>query len=182
MKFDRAELELDPIDLRILGLLQENCKKPLAAIGKKVGLTASSVMERIHKLENADVICSYTALLNARALGKDVTAFIGVSVSQTRGVAALQRALEHEDDVLECHHITGEHTLMLKVKTENTESLERLIDTIREHDGVSRTETMVVLSTHTERVGLALNATGSGTLRPRRRRNGGRQRGGESEA
>lgn len=177
MKFDRAELELDPIDLRILGLLQENCKKPLAAIGEKVGLTASSVMERIHKLENADVIRGYTALLNARALGKDVTAFIGVSVTRTPEVAALQRAIEREEDVLECHHITGEHTLMLKVKTENTETLERLIETIRELEGVSRTETMVVLSTHTERVRLALDAAGAAT-----RRRGRRKRGGERDS
>ena len=50
MKFDPSEHQLDAIDLRILDLLQENCKQPLAAIGEKVGLTASSVMERIHKL------------------------------------------------------------------------------------------------------------------------------------
>jgi Lrp/AsnC family transcriptional regulator, leucine-responsive regulatory protein len=55
------------------------------------------------------------------------------------------------DDVLECHHVTGQHTLMLKVKTENTSSLERLISAIRSIEGVARTETMVVLSTHTER-------------------------------
>ena len=60
------------------------------------------------------------------------------------------------DDVLECHHVTGEHTLLLKVKTNNTASLESLISTIRFIEGVSRTETMVVLSTHIERVTVAL--------------------------
>ena len=53
--------------------------------------------------------------------------------------------------MLECHHVTGEHTLLLKVKTDNTSSLEELISTIRSIEGVTRTETMVVLSTHTER-------------------------------
>jgi Lrp/AsnC family leucine-responsive transcriptional regulator len=175
MKFDRAELDLDPIDLQILDLLQENCKRPLTAIGEKVGLTASSVMERIHKLENADVILGYTALLDARALGKAVSAFIGVSVRHPRAVAALQHAIDREEDVLECHHVTGEHTLMLKVKTESTETLEQLIDAIRSMEGVSRTETMVVLSTHTERVRLPLDALGAtGAAAPRRgRRNGG---------
>ena len=47
--------------------------------------------------------------------------------------------------------MTGAHTLMLKVKTDDTETLERLIDSLREIEGVTRTETMVVLSTHTER-------------------------------
>ncbi len=72
------------------------------------------------------------------------------------------------DEVLECHHVTGGYTLMLKVKTRNTESLERLIDSVRGVDGVSRTETMVVLSTHTERSRIALEADDGFPERPRR--------------
>ena len=56
--------------------LQQNCKRPLAAIGEEVGLSASSVMERIHKLEAAGVIRGDAALLDARRLGLDVAAFI----------------------------------------------------------------------------------------------------------
>ncbi len=79
-------------------------------------------------------------------------------------------------DVLECHHVTGEHTLLLKVKTANTSSLERLISQIRSLDGVTRTETMIVLSTHTERVQLALHPAEPAPAQPgkRARRNGER--------
>jgi Lrp/AsnC family leucine-responsive transcriptional regulator len=164
---------LDATDLHILDLLQENCKRPLAAIGEKVGLTAPSVMERIHKLEEAGVIRSYVALLDGRALGKDVTAFIGVSTSHAKATASILRAVAQQGDVLECHHVTGGHSLMLKVKTQSTETLEHLIDWLREIDGVTRTETMVVLSTHTERTRIALPAT-EGELRPRRQRRGRR--------
>ena len=55
MKFSRTVLEFDATDQAILDLLQENCKQPLAAIGEKVGLSAPSVVERIHKLEEAGV-------------------------------------------------------------------------------------------------------------------------------
>jgi hypothetical protein len=58
--------------------------------------------------------------------------------------------------VLECHHVTGQHTLLLKVKTKNTATLEGLIQKIRSIEGVIRTETMVVLSTHTERTQVTL--------------------------
>ena len=58
--------------------------------------------------------------------------------------------------MLECHHVTGEHTVLLKVKTHNTASLEQLIRTIRLIEGVMRTETMVVLSTHTERTQISV--------------------------
>ena len=119
MKFDPSEHQLDAIDLRILDLLQENCKQPLAAIGEKVGLTASSVMERIHKLEQAGVITGYAAQVDARRLGKDVSAFIGVSINHPQAISAFEREIGPIADVLECHHVTGDHTLLLKVKTEN---------------------------------------------------------------
>jgi Lrp/AsnC family leucine-responsive transcriptional regulator len=80
-----------------------------------------------------------------------VTAFIGVSIAHPKTISLFEESVALLDDVLECHHVTGQHTLMMKVKTENTSSLERLISAIRSIEGVARTETMVVLSTHTER-------------------------------
>jgi Lrp/AsnC family leucine-responsive transcriptional regulator len=173
MRTDRpeAELELDATDLRILDLLQENCKRPLAAIGEKVGLSAPAVTERIHKLEQAGVITGYVALLDGRSLGLDVTAFIGVSIGHPRLIDAFEREIEGLDDVLECHHVTGGPTLMLKAKTENTETLEELIDRVRSIEGVTRTETMIVLSTRAERVRIPLIGADAATpRRPRRNR------------
>ena len=164
--------EFDAVDREILELLQHNCKQPLAAIGEKVGLSAPSVVERIHKLEQAGVITDYVALLDARRLGKDVTAFIGVSTAQPRAIGAVEREISAIDDVLECHHVTGAHTLMLKVKTQNTETLEKVIDTIRSIDDVTRTETNVVLSTHAERPHISLQTSREFDARPGRRSGG----------
>jgi Lrp/AsnC family leucine-responsive transcriptional regulator len=75
-----------------------------------------------------------------------------------RAFEPFEKEVEHAADVLECHHVTGQHTLMLKIKTESTETLEQLIDQIRRIEGVTRTETMVVLSTHTERTRIAVDA------------------------
>jgi Lrp/AsnC family leucine-responsive transcriptional regulator len=174
MKFNRDEPELDPTDVSILELLQENCKQPLAAIGEKVGLSAPAVVERIHKLEEAGVILGYAAILDARRVGKDVTAFIGVSTSRADAIRAVENAVLGLDEVLECHHVTGAHTLMLKVKTRNTETLERLIERVRALDGVVRTETIVVLSTHAERTRIALEPDVDAELR--RRAGGARPR------
>ena len=58
--------------------------------------------------------------------------------------------------VQECHHVTGQHTLLLKVKVDNTSALEELIRKLRSIEGVTRTETSVVLSTHTEGLWLDL--------------------------
>lgn len=167
MKFSRSSPEFDATDQAILDLLQENCKQPLAAIGEKVGLSAPAVLDRIHKLEEAGVIRAYTALLDARQLGLDVAAFIGVSTDRPGAVHGIEAAVSAMDEVLECHHVTGAHTLMLKVKTQNTETLEDLIDRVRSLEGVSRTETMVVLSTHIERARITLPPEVS-AARPRR--------------
>src|SRR5574337_1590826 len=119
MKFGHEESEFDQIDLQILGLLQENCKLPLAKIGERVGLSAPSVIERVKKLEDSGVITGYRAILNARRLGKDVTAFIGVSISHPRFIADFEREIAQLEEVLECHHVTGRHTLLVKVKAAN---------------------------------------------------------------
>jgi len=157
MKLGIDNPELDGIDLHILTALQEHCRTSLAKLAEQVGLSAPSVMERLKKLEDSGVITGYHATVDAKRLGKDITAFIGVSVNHPNMLEEFERAVEILSDVLECHHVTGLHTLLLKVKTDNTSSLERLISAIRSIAGVERTETMVVLSTHTERVQIPIN-------------------------
>ena len=176
MKFNSISPEFDAVDREILELLQTNCKQPLAAIGEKVGLSAPAVVERIHKLEEAGVITAYVALLDARRVGKDVIAFIGVSTDHPRAIGSLEQQVVAIEDVLECHHVTGVHTLMLKVKTHSTETLEHLIDRVRMLDGVTRTETTVVLSTHAERSRLPLGRSEEFDARPARRSGGNRNR------
>ncbi|MGH7821362.1 MAG: Lrp/AsnC family transcriptional regulator [Candidatus Binatia bacterium] len=179
MKFGNAELELDEIDLGILSILQDNCRVSLAKIGEQVGLSAPSVVERVKKLEDGGVIRSYHAILDSRALGMDVTAFIGVSINHPRAIDGFESQIDAIEGVLECHHVTGAHTLLLKVKTHNTSTLESLISRIRSIEGVEKTETMVVLSTHSERTELALPSPepatpvgAAATLDKKSRRNG----------
>jgi len=147
---------IDEIDRQLLDELQSDCKRSLKEIGAAVGLSAPSVMERVRKLENAGIIKGYHALLDARTLGLDISAFIGVSISDPELLSAFENWVDSVAQVLECHHVTGGFTLVLKVKTANTEALEQLISRIRSMDGVAGTETMVVLSTHTERAEIPL--------------------------
>ncbi|HVN88915.1 MAG TPA: Lrp/AsnC family transcriptional regulator [Candidatus Binataceae bacterium] len=151
MKSGSEAFEPDAIDLQIIDALQEHGRIPHAKLADQVGLSAPSVIERVKKLEDSGIITGYHASVDARKLGKDVTAFIGVSIGHPRSITQFEEALARMPDVLECHHVTGGHTVLLKVKTHNTASLEELIGLIRLIEGVTRTETMVVLSTHIER-------------------------------
>jgi Lrp/AsnC family leucine-responsive transcriptional regulator len=183
MRFgDHAGLELDDIDLHILELVQEDCRTSLARLGEQVGLSAPAVLERMKKLEAAGIVTAYRAIVDGRRLGLDITAFIGVIISHPTLIGDFERQVVALPDVLECHHVTGEYTLLLKVKTRNTSSLEQLISQIRSLDGVARTETMVVLSTHTERVQVALRPRPSApaAAAKRTRRNGERAQAGRA--
>src|SRR4051794_2872622 len=117
MRQKRDQRGLDDIDRRILEVLQADCKVALAKVGEQVGLSAPSVVERVRKLENEGFIKGYHARLDARRLGLDVSAFISVWTAHARAIKEVEQSLKEIDfeDVLECHHVTGDPTLLLKV-------------------------------------------------------------------
>jgi Lrp/AsnC family leucine-responsive transcriptional regulator len=149
---------LDKIDLKILYILQNDGRRRLADIAEEVDLSAPAVMERVKKLEAGGVIRGYQALVDGKKVGKDITAFIGVSVGNQRDIDKFAAQMMRYADVLECHHVTGEESFVLKVKAANTAALEKLLGDIRSVEGVTRTVTKVVLSTAKEGLTLDLDA------------------------
>jgi Lrp/AsnC family leucine-responsive transcriptional regulator len=141
---------IDQIDSKILYILQNQGRSRLADIADEVELSAPAVLERVKKLEVSGVIKGYHALLDGKKVGKDITAFIGVSIGNQRDIDKFATQMLRNPDVLECHHITGDESFILKVKSANTTSLERLLGEIRSVEGVTRTVTRVVLSTAKE--------------------------------
>jgi Lrp/AsnC family transcriptional regulator, leucine-responsive regulatory protein len=161
---------LDEIDRRLLDELQGDCKLSLQALGEIVDLSAPAVLDRVRKLEQAGVITGYHAIIDGKRVGLDITAFIGVSINYPKDIDRFLEHLAAKPEVLECHHITGGHTLLLKIKTEDTASLEKLISSLRWIEGVTRTETMVVLSTATEHGKVPLPAVSEDVIElPKRR-------------
>ena len=148
---------LDQIDLKILFILQNSGRCRLADIADQVELSAPAVMERVKKLEVGGVIKGYQAILDGKKVGKDITAFIGVSVGNQRDMEKFAAQMLQHLEVLECHHVTGDESFILKVKSANTGSLEKLLGEIRSVEGVTRTVTKVVLSTAKESQALDLD-------------------------
>ena len=114
-------------------------------------------MERVKKLEASGVIKGYQALIDGKKVGKDITAFIGVSIGNQRDIDQFANQMLSCADVMECHHVTGDESFILKVKAANTAALEKLLAQIRSVDGVTRTVTKIVLSTAKESQLLDLN-------------------------
>jgi len=141
---------LDPIDLKILALLEKNARLSNQAIGEAVGLTSSSVFERVKKLEKKGVIRGYAAVIDPAAVGRPITAFIRLMIGAQRGQRTVADTCRDEPEVLECHHVAGEDCYILKVRTDTPQGLERLVERFRRESEVQRSVTSIVFSTAKE--------------------------------
>jgi len=136
---------LDERDLAIVAALQDDARATYADIGHRVGLSPSSVHERVRKLEQSGAIRAYRAELDPRALGLDVTALIAVTPLDPSQPDDLPERVEQFPEVTDCYSVAGEANYILKARVRNPERLEDLIRRLRERGGV-QTRTTVVLS------------------------------------
>jgi Lrp/AsnC family leucine-responsive transcriptional regulator len=140
-------MTFDTIDYKLLDMLQHDARMTQLEMAAEVGLSQPAVAERMRKLEQEGIITGYSARVDGKKLGKDITAFIGVRIEHPKYNAGFGKKVLSIPDVLECHRITGPDSYLLKVVTEDTESLDRLIsDLLRHIPGVTRTLTTVVTS------------------------------------
>lgn len=133
---------IDTIDIQILNLLKENARTSLKDLSSEVHLTTPALSARIDKLENAGIINGYHADVDLEKLGYKIKAYIHISVlpeEQRKFYDFIQK----KDCVLECDHITGPFSMILKVVFPSTSDLDTFIGELQEF---GRTETQVVFS------------------------------------
>lgn len=136
---------LDERDLEIVTALREDARATYADIASRVGLSASSVHERVRKLEASGVITAYRAVVDPEAMGLFVTALIAVTPLDPQQPDDLPDRLADVAEVEDCLSVAGEANYILKVRTRSTNHLEELIRRLRDKAGVS-TRTTIVLS------------------------------------
>jgi Lrp/AsnC family leucine-responsive transcriptional regulator len=146
----------DDIDTRLLEMLQENGRTSQHDLAVAVGLSSPAVGERLRKLEERGVIRGFTAVLDPKLLGRDVTAFLAVGISGSSYYPEFLARVREHAEVLECHSVTGQGSHLLKVRTESTSGLELLLAEIQSWPGVQWTNTSIVLSTVKETAVLGL--------------------------
>ena len=138
---------MDRIDIRILNCLKKNSRENASVIGEKVNMSVSAVIERIRKLENAGIIRQYTVVLDPKQIGKDLSALISVGVEHPQYNDGFTEFVKSYPEIVECHYVTGDFDFIVKVLTDSTGSLERILNEIKSVPGVSVTKTLVILST-----------------------------------
>ncbi|HYW09642.1 MAG TPA: Lrp/AsnC family transcriptional regulator [Longimicrobium sp.] len=148
----------DDIDTRLLEMLQENGRTSQHDLAVAVGLSSPAVGERLRKLEERGIIRGFTAVLDPKLLGRDVTAFLAVGISGSAFYPEFLARVGENVEVLECHSVTGQGSHLLKVRTDSTSGLELLLAEIQSWPGVQWTNTSIVLSTVKETAVLGLRA------------------------
>ncbi|MFA6457176.1 MAG: Lrp/AsnC family transcriptional regulator [Bacteroidota bacterium] len=149
--------QLDEIDITLIDILQKNGRTRRNDLAQAVEMSIPSVSERLRKLEESGIITGYTAYIDPKKVGKDITAFITVTVDSSKHYTSFLDHAKTADEILEIHSVTGTGTHLMKIRTENTSTLEKLLSKIQAWAGVLNTTTSVVLSTMKETNKLKIN-------------------------
>ena len=148
---------IDEIDMRLLEMLQEHGRTSQHDLAQAVGLSSPAVGERLRKLEERGIIRGFAAVLDPKVLGRDVTAIIFTGMAGSQYYPEFRRLASEHPEILECHSITGQGSHVLKIRTDNTGTLEELLAEIQSWPGVTWTTTSIVLSTIKETAVLSMN-------------------------
>jgi len=146
------KFRVDAIDQKILSYLVKNARMPFLEIARECGISGAAIHQRVKKMEDADIIAGSRMIVKPKALGFDVCAFVGVQLVSTNQYVGVIDALKLMPEVVECHFITGEFALLLKLFCRDNEHLmDVLVNTIQNIQGISRTETFISLDQAIER-------------------------------
>ncbi|WP_371364482.1 Lrp/AsnC family transcriptional regulator [Pseudomonas sp. QL9] len=132
---------MDKYDRALLAALLENGRLPFAELARRINLSPPAVADRVARLEADGVITGYHASVDLAKLGRPIQCLIELRLNDHRGASLLGRLAEIPQ-IIDCHRITGESCVMLKVAVTCTAELEELIDQLAQY-GASKTSLML---------------------------------------
>jgi DNA-binding Lrp family transcriptional regulator len=143
-------MNLTANDEKLIALLRTNAREPVAALARKLGVSRTTVQDRLKRLEEGGVIAAYTLKLANEVERGGIRAYVTISVEPRRQVSVAQMTARLPQ-VETLHTVSGKFDLMAQVKTATAEDMDKLIDRIGEQPGVTEIETAVILSTKLDR-------------------------------
>jgi DNA-binding Lrp family transcriptional regulator len=145
----RQGMRTDDTDRHLVELLMENARLPAAALGRRLGLSRTTVQSRIERLERNGHILGYTV----RTAGNPaplVRAHVHITLA-ARQAPSIEASLRRLPQVRELHAVGGAVDLIAVLCADSTSEIDQVIDRIAGLDGVTRTNSMVLLSTRISR-------------------------------
>ncbi len=140
-------LQIDSKDHEILKILQRNGRMPFLEIARDIGVSGATVHERVRDLANRGVIEGFTANLDYKKLGYEVTAIIGVTLEHpSLDLKKLKDGLLGIPEIVEAHNLTGDTDMLLTMRTRSIDDLRELLtNKVQNLPGVRRLSTSIVL-------------------------------------
>ncbi len=139
--------EVDHTDARILHILQHNARTPFLEIARELHISGATVHERVRNLEKAGIIEGFTANINYKKLGYEVTAVVSVTLEHpSLDLKKLKEGLLSIPEITDAHNLTGDTDLLLIIKTRSIDELRKLLTEKVQHlPGVKRLSTSIIL-------------------------------------
>lgn len=137
---------IDAIDRKILQYLIMNARMPFLEIARECGISGAAIHQRVKKLDEMGVILGSRLEVDPKTLGFDVCAILGLRIADPQMHSSTIETLKSVPEVVECHFITGDYNMMMKLYCVDNEHLMRtLFDKILPIPGVLKTETYISL-------------------------------------
>ena len=138
--------QIDSTDRKILSFLIKNARTPYLEIARSCGISGAAIHQRIRKLEESGIISGSKFIVQPKAVGFDICAFVGILLDTAQVYKNVIREMDKIPEVVECHFTTGTWALLLKIYCENNQHLMNvLVNIIQNIPGVERTETFISL-------------------------------------
>jgi len=147
---------LDPGDVKVLRIMQENCRLTAREISDRTSLPVTTVFAKIKRIERLGLVKGYHAVLNAGELGAGTTAFVLASFAyKSEEKIVSQRKVAKEiasfPEVQDVHIISGEWDILIKVKAKDVDSVGKyVVDKLRLVKGIDKTLTCLVFESEKE--------------------------------
>ena len=138
---------MDDTDRQLLGLLRHNARTSIASLAKALKVSRGTVQNRLRRLESEGTITGYTVRLRPQAEEHRIRALMTIAVEGNRTEAVL-KALRGEPAVSTLHSTNGRWDIVAELRTDNLEAFDRVLAQIRMLQGISNTETSLLLSTY----------------------------------
>lgn len=122
-----SELLLDACNVELLRLLREDPRMAISELARRVEMSAPATRERVRRLEEAGLISGYRLEIDPRALGFPLAAFVRVRPMPGKLPKIIEVA-QRMPQVTECHRVTGEDCLIVKIHFESLQDLDRILD------------------------------------------------------
>lgn len=140
------DYKIDEMDRKILSFLVKDARMAFLEIARECGVSGAAIHQRVKKLEESGIITGYSALVKPAALGLPVCAFVMTDISEANKFNDVVSALKKISEVVECHFVTGQASILLKVFCKDYDHLmEVILNNIQKIPAVASTETMISL-------------------------------------